>query len=66
MEELILHNFNARVIILFLLHIRNKYNIKINGEAKQYMRNLSPQRFLKYIKNIRIIAFLKDVCHNIN
>ena len=30
------------------------------------MRNLSPQQFLEYIKNIRIAAFLKDVYYNIN
>ena len=39
MEELILYSFNAYVIALFLLYIRNKCNIKADGEAEQYMRN---------------------------
>ena len=34
MEELILYSFNARVIALFLLYIRNKYNIKADSEAE--------------------------------
>ena len=36
-EELILYSFNAYIIILFLLYIRNKCNIKVDGEAKQYI-----------------------------
>ena len=40
-EELILYSFNAYIIILFLLYIHNKYNIKVDSEAKQYIRNLS-------------------------
>ena len=40
-KELILYSFNACVIALFLLHIRNKCNIKADGEAKQYIQNLS-------------------------
>jgi len=66
MEELILYSFNTRVVILFLLYICDKCNIKIDGEAEQYVRNLSPQQFLEYIKDIRIAAFLKDVCRDIN
>ena len=42
MEELIIYSFNAYIIALFLLYIYNKYNIKTDGEAEQYMRNLSP------------------------
>jgi len=34
MEELILQSFNAYIIILFLLYIRNKYNFKVNGKAE--------------------------------
>jgi len=30
------------------------------------MRNLSPQQFLEYIKDIRTVAFLRDICRNIN
>jgi hypothetical protein len=41
MEELILQSFNAYIITLFLLYIRNKYNIKADSKAKRYMRNLS-------------------------
>jgi len=66
MEELILHSFDTRVIALFLLHIHNKCNIKANGEAKQYMRSLSPQQFLEHIKDIHTTAFLKNVYHNTN
>jgi len=66
MEELILHSFDAHIIALFLVYICNKYNIKADGEAEQYVRNLSPQRFLEYIKDIHIAAFLKDVYYNIN
>ena len=42
-KELILYSFNTYIITLFLLYIRNKCNIKADGEAKQYMQNLSPQ-----------------------
>ena len=66
MEELILHSFDAYVITLFLLHIRNKCNIKIDGEAEQYVRNLSLQQFLEYVKDIRTAAFLRDVCRDAN
>ena len=66
MEELILQSFNAYIIALFLLYIRNKYNIKADSEAERYMRNLSPQQFLEYIKDIRIAAFLRDICRDIN
>ena len=66
MEELILHSFDARVIILFLLYIRNKCNIKVDSKAEQYIQNLSPQRFLEYVKNIHIAAFSRDICHNAN
>jgi len=66
MEELILYSFNACVVALFLLYIRNKYNIKADGEAEQYIQNLSPQQFLEYIKDIRTAAFLKDVYRNAN
>ena len=34
MEELILYSFNAYVVTLFLLYIRNKCNIKADGEAE--------------------------------
>ena len=65
-EELILQSFNAYIIILFLLYIYNKCNIKTDSKAKQYMRNLSPQQFLKHVKDIHTAAFLRDVCHNAN
>ena len=41
-EELILYSFDARIIALFLLYIRDKYNIKADSEAEQYIQNLSP------------------------
>ena len=66
MEELILQSFNVCIIALFLLYIYNKYSIKADSKAKQYMQNLSPQQFLEYIKNIYIAAFLRDVCYNTN
>ena len=65
-EELILQSFNARIIALFLLYIRNKYNIKVDSEAKRYIRNLSPQQFLEHVKDIRIVAFLRDIYRNAN
>ena len=65
-KELILYSFNICVIILFLLYICNKYNIKADSEAKQYIQNLSPQRFLEYIKDIHIAAFLRDICRDTN
>ena len=34
MEELILQSFNACIIILFLLYIRDKCNIKADSEAR--------------------------------
>ena len=37
MEELIFQSFNAYVVTLFLLYIRDKYNIKADGETKRYM-----------------------------
>jgi hypothetical protein len=66
MEELILQSFNAYIIALFLLYIRNKYNIKADGEAERYMRNLSPQQFLEHIKDIRTAAFSRDICRDAN
>jgi len=30
------------------------------------MQNLSPQQFLKHLKDIRIVAFLKDIYRDIN
>ena len=66
MEELILHSFDARVVALFLLHIRNKCNIEADGEAEQYVRNLSPQQFLEHVEDIRIAAFSRDVCRDAN
>ena len=33
-EELIFHSFNTCIVALFLLYIRDKYNIKADGEAK--------------------------------
>jgi len=41
MEELILQSFDAYVVILFLLYIYNKCNIKADSEAERYIRNLS-------------------------
>jgi len=66
MEELILHSFDAHIVTLFLLYIYNKCNIKTDGEAEQYMRNLSPQQFLEHIKDIRIAAFSRDIYRNAN
>jgi len=37
MEELILQSFNARIIALFLLYIRDKYNIKVDSKAERYI-----------------------------
>jgi hypothetical protein len=51
---------------LFLLHICNKCSIKADGEAERYMRNLSPQQFLEYIKDICTAAFLRDICCDAN
>ena len=42
MEELVLYSFNAYIIALFLLYIRNKCNIKTDSEAERYIQNLSP------------------------
>ena len=36
-EELILKSFNAYIIALFLLYIRDKCNIKANGKAERYI-----------------------------
>ena len=66
MEELILHSFDARVVALFLLHIRDKCNIEADGEAEQYVQNLSPQQFLEHVEDIRIAAFSRDVCRDAN
>jgi len=66
MEELILYSFDACVIALFLLYICNKCNIKVDGKAKQYIRNLSPQQFLEHVKDIYTAAFLRDVCRDAN
>ena len=65
-EELILQSFDACIVVLFLLHIYNKCSIKADSKAEQYMRNLSPQQFLEYVKDIRTAAFLRDICHNVN
>jgi len=66
MEELILQSFNACIIALFLLYIHNKCNIKVDSKVERYIQNLSPQQFLKHIKDIRIAAFLRDVYRNTN
>jgi len=66
MEKLILYSFDAYIVVLFLLYIYNKYNIKVDSKVKQYMQNLSPQQFLEYIKDICIAAFLRDICYNTN
>jgi len=36
-EELILQSFDACIVILFLLYIYNKYNIKADNKAERYM-----------------------------
>jgi len=66
MEKLILYSFNTYIITLFLLNIYNKCNIKADSKAEQYIQNLSPQQFLKYIKDIRIATFLRNIYHNTN
>jgi hypothetical protein len=66
MEELILHNFDVCVVALFLLHICDKCNIEADGEAKQYMQNLSLQQFLEHVKDIRIAAFSRDIYRDAN
>ena len=65
-EELILQSFNTHIVALFLLYIRNKCNIEADGEAKRYVRNLSPQQFLEHVKDIRTAAFSRDVCRDAN
>jgi len=65
-EELILQSFNTYIIALFLMYIYNKCNIKADGEAERYIQNLSLQQFLEYVKDIRIAAFLRDICRNTN
>ena len=65
-KELILQSFNICIVALFLLHIRDKCNIKADGKAKQYIQNLSLQQFLEHIKDIHTAAFLKDICRNAN
>ena len=66
MKELIFQSFDACIVALFLLYIHNKCNIEVDGEAKQYMRNLFLQQFLEHVKDIRTMAFLKSVCRNAN
>jgi hypothetical protein len=66
MEELILQSFDARIVALFLLHIRGKCNIKADGEAERYVRNLSPQQFLEHVEDIHTAAFSRDVCRDAN
>ncbi len=66
MEELILQSFDAYIIILFLFYIYDKYNIEADSEAERYVRNLSLQQFLEYVKNICIVAFSRNICRDIN
>ena len=65
-KELILYSFNACVIILFLLYIRDKCNIEVDGKAKQYIQNLSPQQILEHVEDIHIAAFSRDICCDAN
>jgi hypothetical protein len=66
MEELILQSFDARIVALFLLHIRGKCNIEADGEVERYVRNLSPQQFLEHVEDIHTAAFSRDVCRDAN
>ena len=52
--------------MLFLLYIRDKYNIKADNEAEGYIQNLSLQQFPEHIKDIHIVTFLRDICCDAN
>ena len=65
-KELILQSFDTCIIALFLLYIRDKYNIEADGEAERYIQNLSPQQFLEHIEDICIAAFSRDICRDAN
>jgi len=66
MEKLILQSFDTCIVALFLFHICNKCNIKADGKAEQYMQNLFLQQFLEHVENICTMAFLKNVCRDVN
>ena len=63
---MILQSFNICIVVLFLLYIHNKYNIKVDGKAELYIQNLSLQQFLDHVKDIHIAAFSRDICRNTN
>ena len=56
-EELILHSFDAYIIVLLHTQIKNSYNTKSPIDIKQYLKSLSPQHILAVVKNIHIAIF---------
>ena len=45
-KELVLHSFNTRIIMLFLIYIYSKLNIHKEGTVKRYIKSLTPKQFL--------------------
>ena len=56
-KELVLYSFNARIVALFLINIRDECDTEKVGKVEEYMRNLTPQWFLQFVENIRIAGF---------
>ena len=66
LKELVLHSFNARIVVLFLIYIRDRLNIYKEGIVKGYIRSLTPKQFLQYIKDIRVVGFSSKVGRKAN
>ena len=66
LKELVLHSFNAYIITLFLIYIRDRLNIHKEGIVKRYIRSLMPKQFLQHIKNIYIAGFSFKVSYKAN
>ena len=66
LKELVLYSFNARIIALFLIYIRDRLNIYKKGIVKRYIRFLTPKQFLQYIKDIRATGFSSKVSREAN
>ena len=66
LKELVLYSFNARIMALFPTYIRNKCNIRKEGAVERYIKGLSPQRFLRHVKDIRIALFGLSVTRDAN
>ena len=66
LEELVLHSFDARIVALFLTHIRDRLDIHEEGAVERYIGSLTPEQFLQHIEDIRAAGFSSEVGREAN